>query len=75
MSWTVKANGIKTPAGMYKPDTTDLKDAIYQAARFAGLNEFDVIVDGNHIDTEEDLLATDMTRVAVVEIKAYDTAA
>ena len=73
--WKVKANGIKTPKGMYKPDTENVKDAIYQAARFAGLESFDVVIDGRFIETEAQLTETDMTKVATVEIKPYDTAA
>ncbi len=73
MTWTLKA-GIKTPAGMFTAKGNDLLDEINNAARFAGLDAFNVKVNGKYVDTPEDLTKTDFTGVKTVEIEPYDVA-
>lgn len=71
--WTLKS-GIKTPKGMYTPEGNNLLDEITNAARFAGLNSFNVKVNGAYVDTVEDLTHTDFAGVTSVEIEPYDVA-
>jgi hypothetical protein len=71
--WTLKA-GINTPKGMYNAKGDDLAEEIKNAARFAGLEAFNVKVDGKYVDTPADLKATNFDGVKTVSIEPYDTA-
>ena len=71
--WTL-TKGIKTPKGMFTPTGGDLIEEINNAARFAGLESFNVKVDGEYVDTAADMAATDFDEVDTVEIEPYDTA-
>jgi len=71
--WTVKS-GIDTPKGKYFPKTDNLVNEIMEAATFAGLESFDVLVDGVYVDTPADLQAQNFSDVKTVSIEPYDTA-
>lgn len=71
--WTLK-KGIQTPAGLYNAESDELIPEIMKAAKFAGLESFNVKVDGEYVDNPGDMEATDFSEVTTVEIEAYDTA-
>ena len=66
--------GIATPKGAYTPKTDDAKKEILAAATHARLENFNVKVNGNYIDTPNDLPSKSLAKLGTVEIEAYDIA-
>ncbi len=77
--WTI-GTGIMTPNGFYMPKTDDLRKELVEAAKFAGLNAFNVKIDGNYVETPEALHTNSLAALAApasiesVEVEAHDTA-
>lgn len=78
MAWTVR-KGIQTPRGVYVPKTDDLAKELKAAADFAGLEAFNVKIDGKYFEEAE--LPTNSIKaliqdvgVEAVEAVARDTA-
>ena len=79
MSWTLR-KGIATPRGVYVPKTDDLTTELIEAAKFAGLEAFNVKIDGGYVDDPTKLHTNSIAALAAeasieaVEVEAYDTA-
>jgi hypothetical protein len=77
--WTV-SRGINTPKGVYVPQSDNLSKELVEAAKFAGINAFNVKIDGMYYDepgklpTNSIAALTQDVSVESVEIKARDIA-
>ncbi len=71
--WTL-VNGIVTPRGTYKAKSDDLVAEVKAAAKFAGLESFNVKIDGVYVDTPADLTKANMSEVGTVSVEPYDAA-
>lgn len=77
--WTI-AKGIKTPRGAYVPKTNNLTDELVAAAKFAGIESFNVKIDGMYYDDPDKLPTNDLSAInkdiAIenIEVEARDTA-
>jgi hypothetical protein len=79
MAWTIR-KGFNTPKGIYTPKTDDLTVELVAAAEFAGLDSFNVKIDGHYVD-DPTALQTNSIKALVadvsiesVEVEARDTA-
>ncbi len=79
MAWGTR-KGIATPRGVYVPKTDDLTNELKAAAKFAGLEAFNVKIDGTYVDDPTHLHTNSVAalaaeaRVEAIEVEAYDTA-
>lgn len=77
-AWNIKdekTTNIKTPNGGFTPtNPADLKASIYEAARYCGLRDFNVKVNGTYVDDATSLEGKALGDVTNVSIEAYDTA-
>lgn len=72
--WTT-GKGIKTPKGIYVPKTDDLKAELVKAAESAGLEAFNVKIDGKYYEPDE--LPTNSIKALIqdVKVEAVETVA
>ncbi len=79
MTWAI-ATGIRTPKGTYTPVTDDLTKELVAAAKFAGLLNFNVKIDGNYVDNPADLHTNSVAALAAeasieeVRVEPHDVA-
>ena len=66
---------IHTPSGDYTIKSDDLKKELVEAAKFAGLGNFNVKIDGHYVEKEDQLQTNSVTAVnAPISVERYDTA-
>jgi hypothetical protein len=77
MAWSTSApvKKIGTPSGEYTPQSDNIETEVTNAARFAGLGDFRVFVNGNEIESPDDLQTDSLAALnADVRVEAYDKA-
>jgi hypothetical protein len=72
--WTV-GKGINTPRGAYVPKSDNLKLELVNAAKHAGLEAFNVKIDGKYYEPDE--LPTNSIKALIqdVKVEAVETVA
>ena len=79
MSWTVR-KGINTPKGTYIPQSDDLAEELKKAAEYAGLEAFNVKIDGHYVNdpsalqTNSIAALSEQASIEAVEVEPFDTA-
>jgi hypothetical protein len=72
--WTVR-KGIATPKGVYVPKSDNLKAELVAAAKFAGLEAFNVKIDGKYFEPEELPTNSIESLIQSVGVEAVETVA